>query len=283
MLSNNFCIQGEIGGYLFCIVLTGGGQRTEKSSIMRLVKFRYKSKEGWGILENTTIHRLKKSPFTRIVRSGEQIPFAKVKILPPAEPTKIVLVGLNYRDHASELNMNVPGEPVIFIKPSTSLVAHKGKIVYPEVVKRLDYEAELAVVIRKKARNILEKQVEKYILGYTCLNDITARDIQKRDGQWTRAKSFDTFCPLGPWIETKINPSQLKIRSYLNGEIKQNSTTRNFIFSVEFLVAFISRIMTLLPGDVISTGTPSGVGPMQRGDTIVIEIEGVGKLENRIV
>jgi len=172
---------------------------------------------------------------------------------------------------------------IIFLKPSTTLVAHKENIIYPKGIERLDYEAELALVIKKEAKDIAEEKVKDYILGYTCLNDVTARDIQKKDGQWTRAKSFDTFCPLGPWIETDIDPSNLMIKSYLNGELRQKSATSNFIFSVEYLVSFISRIMTLLPGDVISTGTPKDIGEMKVNDVIEVEIEGIGKLKNRVI
>lgn len=196
------------------------------------------------------------------------------------QPSKIVLVGLNYRGHARELKMKVPEEPVIFLKPPTTLIGNKGTIIYPGGVTRLDYEAELALIIKKKARNVPVKDSSKYILGFTCLNDVTARDLQKKDGQWSRAKSFDTFCPIGPVIRTGIDTSNLKVCSYLNGCLKQNSTTRNFIFSPGYLLSFISKVMTLLPGDIISTGTPANVGPMKRGDKIEIDIEGIGKLIN---
>src|SRR3989338_7178718 len=180
-------------------------------------------------------------------------------------PSKIILTGLNYRDHAKELKMKIPKTPVIFLKPATALIGHQDKIIYPKGVKRLDYEAELALVIKKKARNVSFGQAKDYILGYTCLNDVTARDLQEKDGQWTRAKSFDTFCPAGPRMETELDTSNLKIQSYLNGKLKQDSTTRRLIFSPAYLVFFISQIMTLLPGDIISTGTPAGVGPMHPG------------------
>ncbi len=206
-----------------------------------------------------------------------------MRILSPVQPSKIILVGLNYRDHARELHLAIPKEPVIFLKPPTAVIANAENIIYPLGVKRLDYEAELALVIKKKARNIPAERVKKYILGYTCLNDVTARDLQKKDGQWTRAKSFDTFCPIGPWIETNLDPSNLRIKCRLNNKLKQDSSTANFIFPVEHLVSYISRIMTLLPGDVISTGTPVGVGPMQPGDRVEVEIEGIGKLFNQVI
>jgi len=179
--------------------------------------------------------------------------------------------------------MRIPKEPVIFLKPPSALIAHREAIVYPKGVARLDYEAELALVIKKKARNIREKDASKYILGYTCLNDVTARDIQKRDGQWTRAKSFDTFCPVGPWIETECAYADTRVSAYRNGTVVQDSRTSNFIFSVPRIVSFVSRVMTLMPGDVVSTGTPPGVGPLRTGDTISVCIDGVGTLENRVV
>jgi 2-keto-4-pentenoate hydratase/2-oxohepta-3-ene-1,7-dioic acid hydratase in catechol pathway len=198
-------------------------------------------------------------------------------------PEKIILVGLNYKDHAKEMGMEIPSEPVIFLKPLSALIKSGDKIIYPDQVKRLDYEAELAVIVKKTGKNIPEKEAKDHILGYSCLNDVTARDLQKKDGQWARAKSFDTFCPLGPCIETELNPDGIKIQSYLNGNLKQDSNTSNFIFSVDFLVSFVSRIMTLKPGDIISTGTPAGIGPMQKGDNVKIVIEGIGSLENQVV
>lgn len=197
-------------------------------------------------------------------------------------PTKIVCVGTNYGDHAKELGLKVPEEPLIFLKPPSSIIYDSQEIVYPPGVTRLDYEAELAVVIKEAARNVREEDVPAYILGYTCLNDVTARDLQNKDGQWTRSKSFDTFCPIGPEIETGIDPADVKVESYLNGVLKQSSSTRHLIFTVRRLVCFISGVMTLLPGDIISTGTPHGVGPMQPGDTIEIRIEGIGGLKNKV-
>lgn len=249
---------------------------------MKIVRFIYKNKEYWGKLESGIIGILKIPPYARIELTGKTTTLERVKLLAPATPTKIILAGLNYKDHALELKMKIPKEPVIFLKPATSLIADKQPIVYPGSVKRLDYEAELALVIRKEAKNINEKEVDEYILGYSCLNDVTARDIQKKDLQWTRAKSFDTFCPFGPWVETEADPANLRIVSYLNGVIKQNSRTSNFIFSARFLVSFISKVMTLMPGDIISTGTPAGVGKMQPDDTIEIEIEAIGRLKNRV-
>lgn len=250
---------------------------------MKIIRFNYQGKEAWAILEGDTARVLARDPYRGIKLSAVSIALKKIRLLAPAIPSKVVLVGLNYRDHARELGMPVPKEPVIFLKPPTSVIAPGGEIVYPRGVSRLDYEAELALVIKKTARNIAEKDAAKYILGYTCLNDVTARDLQKKDGQWIRAKSFDTFCPLGPWVETAFDPVAARVAAYLNDTKKQDSSTKNFIFSVPRIVAFISRVMTLLPGDVISTGTPVGVGPMSPGDIISVEIPGIGRLCNRVV
>jgi len=198
------------------------------------------------------------------------------------KPSKIVCVGLNYKDHARELGMKLPKEPVIFIKPPSSIIGNGGYIIYPKGVKRLDYEAELAFVIKRKAKNIPIGKAAKYILGYTCFNDVTARDLQKRDIQWTRAKSFDTFAPMGPRIVADIDPMRLGIRLYKNGALKQASNTRNLIFSPYRLLSFISGIMLLLPGDIISTGTPKGVGPMNAGDVVEVVIDGIGTLQNKV-
>jgi len=189
---------------------------------------------------------------------------------------------LNYKNHAKELKMKIPENPILFLKPPTTLIGHNAAIHYPQGVKQVDYEGELALVIKKKAKNISQKKTEDYILGYSCLNDVTARDVQSQDIQWTRAKSYDTFCPLGPWIETSLNPSALGIKTFVNGKQKQNSCTSHFIFSIYYLISFISQVMTLIPGDVISTGTPPGVGPMKVGDVVEVEIEGIGRLRNKV-
>ncbi len=249
---------------------------------MKIVRGIYKKKCFWGVLERGTVTVLKDAPFKKVVYARERIPLARVRLAVPTVPSKIVLVGLNYRDHARELSMDIPKNPILFLKPPTALIAHDEAIQYPHGVARLDYEAELAVVIKKTARHITPSQASRYILGYACLNDVTARDIQKADIQWTRAKSFDTFCPLGPWIETDFDPARARIRACLNGVARQSSSTAEFIFSVPRLVSFVSNVMTLMPGDVISTGTPKGVGPMDAGDTIEISIEGIGTLCNRV-
>jgi 2-keto-4-pentenoate hydratase/2-oxohepta-3-ene-1,7-dioic acid hydratase in catechol pathway len=197
-------------------------------------------------------------------------------------PTKIVLLGLNYTDHAAELGMPLPAEPILFLKPPTALVGPEDYILYPAQAERVDYEAELAVVMQDPCKNVEPGDVMDYVAGFTCLNDVTARDLQRKDGQWTRAKSFDTFCPVGPRIVGNIEPNNVRIQSYLNGELRQDSTTAKFIFRVEELVSFVSQVMTLLPGDIVATGTPSGIGAMERGDTIEIVIEGIGTLRNYV-
>ena len=198
------------------------------------------------------------------------------------KPTKIVCVGLNYHCHAKELGMNTPHHPILFIKPLTTLIGPKDNIIYPKMSKRVDYEAELAIIIKDKTKNISKKEAMRHIEGFTCLNDVTARDLQKLDGQWTRAKGFDTFCPVGPKIVKIDKPNNLKVQAILNGKIVQHSNTKNFIFKVEELVSFISKIMTLNPGDIIATGTPKGIGPMKKRDKIEVKIEGIGTLTNYI-
>jgi 2-keto-4-pentenoate hydratase/2-oxohepta-3-ene-1,7-dioic acid hydratase in catechol pathway len=217
----------------------------------------------------------------RIVSGGEVLNIGDVELLAPCLPTKIVCVGLNYAEHARELKMQLPEEPILFIKPPTAVLAPGGAIVYPSSSQQVDYEGELAVVMGKRCKNVSADEAEKCILGYTCLNDITARDLQRKDGQWTRAKSFDTFAPLGPWI-AKIDPSKADIQTRVNGEVKQKSNISDLIFGIHKLVEFISAIMTLEPGDVIATGTPPGVGPLKRGDVVDVEIEGIGVLRNSV-
>lgn len=199
-----------------------------------------------------------------------------------ANPTKIIAVGLNYLDHAKELNMDIPDYPLIFMKPSTSVIGHGDAIILPPQTKELHYEGELAVIIKEKTKNVAKHEASRFIAGYTCANDVTARDLQRIDGQWTRAKSFDTFCPLGPRIVSEIDPKNLRIETRVNGVTKQRSNTKNMIFDVFELVSFISEIMTLLPGDAIITGTPPGVGEIKVGDTVEVEIEGIGVLKNTV-
>ncbi len=218
----------------------------------------------------------------RVVAGNLEVPLEFVRFLPPVEPGKIIAVGLNYIDHAEELKMPVPDEPIIFMKPSTAVIGHEDCILLPGISERVDYEGELAVVIGKDCRNVSRDEAEDVILGYTCFNDVTARDLQAKDGQWTRAKSFDTFAPLGPYV-AKVEPSKLKIETRVNGRVVQRSNTSNLIFDVYSLVEFVSSIMTLRAGDVIATGTPAGVGAMKEGDVVEVEIEKIGVLRNKAV
>lgn len=207
-----------------------------------------------------------------------------LQLLPPAQPSKIICVGLNYRDHAQELSMPVPDEPVLFLKPPSAVIGSLGRIVYPLTSSRIDYEGELAVVIGKRCKNIRASEAGSVIMGYTCFNDVTARDIQKKDGQWTRSKSFDTFAPFGPYIaDPALEVSELSIKTRVNGELRQDSSTANLIFDVPYLIEFISGIMTLERGDIISTGTPPGVGELSVGDEVEVEIENIGILKNTVV
>ncbi len=258
---------------------------------MKFGRFRHKTgemREYYGTLstdkDKSFVNIIEKFSFEEDLKyqyTGRQYELNELEFLPPIHPTKIVAVGLNYKDHAAEMQKKLPEEPLLFIKPSSAVIPHLGTIVRPEASRRVDYESELAVVIGKTAKNVKQEEASDYIFGYTCLNDVTARDLQIKDIQYTRSKGFDTFAPLGPYIETEIeNPSNLQIKGWLNGELKQSSNTSNLIFSPYELIEFISGIMTLFPGDIISTGTPSGVGSLNKGDIFEIEIENIGKLKN---
>ncbi|HDQ25696.1 MAG TPA: DUF2437 domain-containing protein [bacterium] len=250
-----------------------------------MAKFvRYKNGDNeaeWGLVNNEGKYlQIEGDVFTRYSITNRVVEPESVKILAPAAPTKIVAAGLNFKEHAKELNMARPAEPLIFIKTSNTVAAHMDNIVLPAMSKRVDYEAELAIIIKNNIKDIGEEMVDASILGYTCLNDVTARDLQEKDGQWSRAKCFDTFAPMGPYVTKDINPDKAAIRLFLNGELKQESNTSDFIFKVKRLVSYVSKIMTLYRGDVITTGTPSGIGPMKEGDKVEVEIEGIGRLAN---
>jgi 2-keto-4-pentenoate hydratase/2-oxohepta-3-ene-1,7-dioic acid hydratase in catechol pathway len=251
---------------------------------MRLVRFKTAdpAKTRYGMLEDGRIHELSGDVFGPYERTGRTFNLDDVTLLSPVKPSKVVAVGLNYRDHALEFGLEIPQEPMIFMKPATAVIGPMEPIIMPPMSQRVDYEAELAVVIGSRAKGVTKEEAGDYILGFTCLNDVTARDLQGRDGQWTRAKGFDTFCPLGPAIVTDLDPSDVEVSSWLNGEMKQSSRTSNLVFNVPVLVEFITSIMTLEPGDVIATGTPSGVGPVQDGDSIEIRIQGIGSLVNPV-
>ena len=249
---------------------------------MKIIRFESDQNTFMGELKGEKIHVLTGNLSS--LKAEEKIfDLQKVRLLVPCQPTKIIAVGKNYLEHIKEFSGETPKEPILFMKPPTALLPTEGDIIYPEMARRVDYEAELGVVMKAKAKGISPEEVEKHILGYTCVNDVTARDLQKKDGQWTRAKSFDTFAPIGPWIVTDLNPFDLKIESALNGELRQSGRTSQMLFNIRELISFISRVMTLEPGDVVATGTPSGIGPMRRGDFIEVTIEGIGTLRNRVV
>ncbi|WP_424354701.1 fumarylacetoacetate hydrolase family protein [Methanobacterium sp. MBAC-LM] len=256
---------------------------------MKIIGFLKDNHKKTGLLKGNNITELSCSTIESInsrnieeFQKDTNYKVEEVNVLPPVSPSKIVCVGLNYRDHAAELDMDLPEEPIIFIKPPTSVAGHLDNIIYPSSSRQVDYEGELGIVLSKEAKNVKSEDAADYISGYTVVNDVTARDLQRKDGQWTRAKSFDTFCPIGPCIETELDPMNQNISLKLNGEFKQKSNTKNMIFNVYELVEFISDIMTLKTGDVIATGTPPGVGPMNIGDAVEVAIEGIGILKNFI-
>ncbi len=251
---------------------------------MKFIRFSSENYSKSGILKNESdVVEVRGDMYGEYEETNNIYKLDEIKILPPSSPSKIICVGLNYRDHAEEMNRQLPEAPMLFMKPNTAVIAHNEEIVYPShMSKRVDYEGELAIVIGREARMVEEQDAENYIFGYTCINDITARDLQKIDIQFTRGKGFDTFAPFGPFIETEISPDNLGIKTLLNNEVKQNSNTGNLIFKVKTLVSFISKIMTLLPGDIIATGTPAGIGPVKPGDRLEVRIEGIGSLVNYV-
>ncbi len=222
-------------------------------------------------------------PFAPFTFTGQRHAVAEVRLLAPVLPSKVVAIGKNYAEHAAEMGGEAPPAPIIFLKPSTAVAGPDDAVAYPPSSERVDYEGELAVVIGRLARDVPEGAALEVVLGYTCANDVTARDQQAVDGQWTRAKGYDTFCPLGPWIETELNAGDVEVTTRLNGEVKQQSRTSLLVHPIPKLIAYVSAVMTLLPGDVILTGTPAGIGPMQVGDEVTVSVEGVGTLRNRVV
>ncbi len=241
--------------------------------------------EFWGVVEGEEVVVCEDSWFPQgDVKLGDvRIPLAGVRILPPVLPSKIVALALNYRSHAKEMGKRLPDEPLFFLKPSTAVIGHGDEIVMPAMSQRVDYEGELAVVIGSRAKDVPVEEAFEYVLGYTCMDDVTARDLQKKDGLFCRAKGFDTFAPIGPWIETEVDPGALNVTTKVNGEVKQQGNTSDLIFDVAKLISFISHVMTLEPGDIISTGTPSGIGPLAHGDLVEVSVEGIGTLRNRAV
>jgi 2-keto-4-pentenoate hydratase/2-oxohepta-3-ene-1,7-dioic acid hydratase in catechol pathway len=259
---------------------------------VRIARFSVDDEPKYGVVESDdpeglvgTVAVLDSDPLYRPVQfTGEQLQLADVRLLAPVIPrSKVVGVGRNYRAHAEELGNEVPAEPLIFLKPNTSVIGPRDGIVYPEQTNNLHFEGELAIVIGRICRDLPKERVDEVIFGYTVANDVTARDLQKSDGQWARAKGYDTFCPLGPWISTELDVSDVRVTTTVNGEPKQDGRTSQFIFDIPEVLAYITSFTTLLPGDVILTGTPAGVGPMLPGDEVAVSIEGLGTLTNKVI
>ena len=252
---------------------------------MRIARYSHGGEVAFGVVEGSVdtgveLAEIAGHPFGPITFTGVRHAHSAVKLLAPVLPSKVVAIGKNYADHASEMDSDVPEKPLVFLKPSTAVCASGDPIAYPPSSSRVDYEGELAVVIGRLCRDVPESRAMEVVFGYTCANDVTARDQQASDGQWSRAKGYDSFCPLGPWIETDISPDDLRITTTLNGEVKQDGRTAQIVHKIPALITYITSCMTLLPGDVILTGTPAGVGPMEVGDEVAVEIEGIGKLVN---
>jgi 2-keto-4-pentenoate hydratase/2-oxohepta-3-ene-1,7-dioic acid hydratase in catechol pathway len=248
---------------------------------MKIFRFRYRRRVLYGLLKEEVLFPVRGSIFRNYKIEDSAIPISEVTLLPPVIPTKIVCLGRNYREHAEELGNPVPAEPLLFLKPPSAIIGPQQAIVYPEISQRIDYEGELAVIIKKKASNLPENcDWQDFVFGYTCFNDVTARDLQLKDVQFTRAKSFDTFAPIGPCVATDLDPEAIQLKTFLNGKLVQSGNTRNMIFKVPFIIRYLSRIMTLEAGDVVATGTPAGVGSMQPGDRVDVQIEGIGTLSN---
>lgn len=238
----------------------------------------------FGILAEESIAVITGDPlYSGVKPTGQVVPLSQVRLLAPVLPrSKVVCIGKNYADHAKEMGGEVPQEPIIFLKPNTSVIGPGDTIAWPAMSDRVDFEAELAIVIGRICKDVPKERAKDVIFGYTLANDVTARDLQKKDGQWTRAKGFDTFCPLGPWIETEFIPGEQRISSILNGDLMQDAKLSDMIFDIPTIINFVSRVMTLLPGDVILTGTPAGIAPMPEKSVITVSIEGLGELTNKV-
>ncbi len=251
---------------------------------MKIVRIKSGDDITYGVADAEGVLVYNGSPFVAWEPTEVVIPWPSVTLLAPVIPTKVLCVGKNYEDHAAEFDGEVPEEPLIFMKPSTSVVGPNANVVHPALSSEVHHEAELAVVVSKPARNVKAEDASQYIFGYTAANDVTARDLQRKDGQWTRAKGFDTFCPLGPAIETELDPlERLSVVCQVNGEVRQAGFTSDMVFGVAEIFEYITAFMTLLPGDAILTGTPSGVGKVEPGDVMEVEVDGIGTLTNRVV
>jgi 2-keto-4-pentenoate hydratase/2-oxohepta-3-ene-1,7-dioic acid hydratase in catechol pathway len=247
---------------------------------MRIARFTAGNEPAYGVVEGDTITQIDGHPIGAFALTSTTHALPDVRLLAPILPTKIVAVGKNYAAHAAEMGGEAPAEPLIFLKPSSAVIGPGDPIARPASVGRVDFEGELVVVIGKVCRDVPKERAYDVVLGYTCGNDVTARDQQASDGQWSRAKGYDTFCPLGPWIESELDPSDLELTTAVNGEVKQSARTSELIHDIPTLIAYITAVMTLLPGDVLLTGTPAGVGPIDVGDEVSVTISGIGALTN---
>src|SRR6478672_9157784 len=252
---------------------------------MRLLRFRHGERISTGAVQpgSDTVQVIAGTFFEDPLPTGEEVSIDDVMLLAPVLPSKLVCVGKNYAAHAAEFGMEVPDEPLLFLKPSTAVIGPGDPIRLLPINERTDYEGELAVVIGRPARNVRAEDASRFILGFTCANDVTLRSLQRADDQWTRAKGFDGSCPLGPWIETAVDPTGIHVETRLNGDVVQRASTDDMVFGIAALIEYITTFMTLLPGDVVLTGTPEGVGPIKNGDVVEIEIDGVGTLANPVI
>jgi 2-keto-4-pentenoate hydratase/2-oxohepta-3-ene-1,7-dioic acid hydratase in catechol pathway len=250
---------------------------------VRTCRFRHRGQDRYGVVEGGEVRPLNAAPWSGGLPEGRALPLAEVTLLAPVEPSKIVCVGRNYRAHARELGNEVPAQPLLFLKPPTSVIGPQEAIRCPEQSSEVHHEAELAVVVARPLSRATAAEARGAVFGYSCLNDVTARDIQREEKQFTRAKGFDTFCPVGPFVETSLDPLDLPVVCRVNGAERQRGSTRDMTVDPFALLAFISQVMTLLPGDVVATGTPEGVGPIRRGDWVEVDIAGIGVLRNPVV
>lgn len=250
---------------------------------MKYVRILREGAPVWGILQGDTVRTLTCPPYEGVSYDGKSLPLSACTLLAPCEATKIVCIGKNYYDHAMEMGEGVPARPLLFLKAPNTINHPEGMVHAPDFVQRLDYEGELAMVVRRRAKDVKAEDFADYVLGYTCLNDVTARDIQKGDGQWSRGKSMDGFAPMGPLVTDEVNPADLAVETRLNGTVVQSGRTSQFITPLGELFAFITASMTLEPGDVVATGTPAGIGPMKVGDVVEVEIQGIGVLRSQVV
>ncbi len=251
---------------------------------MKIVRVKAGDDIAYGVADSEGVSIYRGTPFVAWEPTETVVPWESAHLLAPVLPTKVVCVGRNYVDHASERGTDVPEEPVIFLKPATSVIGPDAPVIHPSISNQVHHEAELAAIVGRVARNVRAEDASQYLLGYTAANDVTARDLQDRDGQWTRAKGFDTFCPLGPAIETELDPlERLAVICRVNGEVRQAGFTSDMVFGVAEIIEFITTVMTLLPGDVVLTGTPAGVGKVESGDRMEVEIDGIGTLANPVV